>query len=186
MARSLPPWSALALTTTFAAVELLRRSDEPGRRVRRGRALGVLAVQGAVAATELRRPRDERSWEGRLLGLPYDLRPHDDEDDAARPPAWWDVDDRRLVVPRRPGIGWRINAGALAARLGLADRLRMRGTPTAPAHVVRAGAVVAAPFALRQVVNLVLRRLRKRLPEQGRARRALDVADALRSRPSRR
>lgn len=53
---------------------------------------------------------------GRLLGVPYDLRPPTGDRVASR---WWDPSNPHLLVPRVWGAGWDLNFGALAVRLGL-------------------------------------------------------------------
>ncbi|WP_166349000.1 DUF5808 domain-containing protein [Phytoactinopolyspora limicola] len=72
----------------------------------------------AVVTTELRKPADERTWEGALGGLiPYDLRPPTANRLRER---LWAPDDERLFTPHVFGIGWSVNVGRLARRLGLA------------------------------------------------------------------
>ena len=79
----------------------------------------VIAYLAAVLAVAVRRElataEAERTWHGRALGAPYDLRrptlrrvlvPHLD---PAGP----------LVGPQGYGVGWAVNLGAVARRLGL-------------------------------------------------------------------
>jgi len=61
----------------------------------------------AAVLDQLRRPRDERIWHGRLGGLvPYELR---------RPTlrrlrgSLWAPDDPHLLLPRAFGVGWSPN-----------------------------------------------------------------------------
>lgn len=54
--------------------------------------------------------------QGRLLGLPFDLRAATDPRVRARV---FDTADSRLLVPRILGGGWRLNLGAVAVRLRL-------------------------------------------------------------------
>ncbi|MEP7763933.1 DUF5808 domain-containing protein [Sanguibacter sp. 25GB23B1] len=70
----------------------------------------TLALAAAAVVRELRLPRGERSWHGRIVGVPYDLR---------RPTwervrqSWWAPADPRLVTPRAFGVGWAINLGRI-------------------------------------------------------------------------
>jgi hypothetical protein len=82
----------------------------------RGRWFWLLIVAAAVA-NELRKPATERQWHDRLGGVvPYDFRP----------PTWarvkhtlWNPDSDQILVPQVFGIGWSLNVGGLARRLGL-------------------------------------------------------------------
>lgn len=76
--------------------------------------LGAVALALLVAAVvrELSIPRDQRTWHGSILGVPYDLR---------RPSwgrvreSWWAPQDPRLVTPRVLGVGWSLNVGRISA-----------------------------------------------------------------------
>ena len=81
------------------------------------RALAVYAAAALATALwrELALGPGERRWHGRALGVPYDLRrptlrrvltPHLDPDGP-------------LVGRQGFGLGWCINMGALARRIGL-------------------------------------------------------------------
>jgi hypothetical protein len=66
--------------------------------------LGLLV--GAVA-TELAKPRAERTWHGKLLDtVPYDLRPPSWERIRS---AYWNPASDRLFSDRVFGVGWAIN-----------------------------------------------------------------------------
>jgi hypothetical protein len=72
--------------------------------------LGVIAV-----AEQLRRPADERTWEGTVVGfVPYDFRMPTIERARSR---WWNPDEPRLFVPQVFGVGWTINFARLTALL---------------------------------------------------------------------
>jgi len=62
--------------------------------------------------------RAPRGRHGRLWGIPFDLRPP--SGDRVRE-AWWDPTSDRILVPRVFGLGWTVNVGALAVRLGLIE-----------------------------------------------------------------
>jgi hypothetical protein len=74
---------------------------------------------GAVAdePTAAEEPGEERSLlSGRVLGVPYELRVPTAERVVSR---WWDPVNPRVFVQRVFGIGWDVNFGAVAVRLGL-------------------------------------------------------------------
>lgn len=73
-----------------------------------GRGLGLAAgvVVAAALAQQLRRPPAARTWEGRVLGVPYDFRPPTLSRLRAR---WWNPDDPRVFTPRTFGVGWDLN-----------------------------------------------------------------------------
>jgi hypothetical protein len=75
-------------------------------------AIGALA--GAALAKELGQPPQDRTWHGRILGLPYDFRPPT----AARlRESLWDPDNDALLTPHAFGIGYSVNLGRLARPL---------------------------------------------------------------------
>jgi hypothetical protein len=55
---------------------------------------------------QLRRPKQERTWHGNVLGIPYDFR---------RPTlakicqTFWNDQTTQLLVPQAFGMGWSIN-----------------------------------------------------------------------------
>jgi len=84
----------------------------------------VGAVAGAAVAKELGRPREERTWHGRILGLPYDFRPPT----AARlRHAFWAPESDALLTPHAFGIGYSVNLARVTrpAREALAARGRL-------------------------------------------------------------
>jgi len=89
-----------------------------GRRKRTGSrwpGLGIgLILIGAAIATELVKPAEERTWEGRIAGLvPYDLR----RPTLARArERLWNPADHRIFVPAVFGVGWTVNFGHLLKR----------------------------------------------------------------------
>lgn len=85
-----------------------RRARRRSRRL--GPVIGVVLVAAAVA-TELRKPKAARTWEGRIAGrVPYDLRPPTLTRARAR---LWNPADRRILVPTVFGVGWTVNFGRL-------------------------------------------------------------------------
>jgi hypothetical protein len=84
-------------------------------------ALAVVAI-----VEQLRRPSDERTWEGTVVGfVPYDFRPPTIERARSR---WWNPDEPRLFVPQVFGVGWTIN---LARLVGLVSDLGGAGAAAA-------------------------------------------------------
>jgi hypothetical protein len=73
------------------------------------------ALAGAVY-TEMRKPPEERTWHGRLLGVvPYDFRPPTPGKVIG---AWWNPKSDQIVGDPVFGVGWSINVAALADRFG--------------------------------------------------------------------
>ena len=74
------------------------------RRVVKVAAIGLLV---AAVVQEAAKPREERTWHGRVFGIvPYDFSP----------PTWgrirrayWNPEDGRLFTDRVLGVGWAIN-----------------------------------------------------------------------------
>ena len=71
-------------------------------------AVGALA--GAAVAKELGKPTEDRTWHGRILGLPYDFRPPTPARVRAE---FWDPDNDALLTPHSFGIGYGINLARL-------------------------------------------------------------------------
>lgn len=69
----------------------------------------------AAVAKELRLPADERTWEGALGPVPYDLRPPTLARVVER---WWNPDDPRFLTPHVFGVGWSLNLARVAAVCG--------------------------------------------------------------------
>ncbi len=68
----------------------------------------------AAVAQELSKPEGQRTWHGRVAGVPYDfrfptLRRFRD--------AYWNPKDDRIFTDRVVGIGWSINFAQLIPRL---------------------------------------------------------------------
>ena len=70
----------------------------------------TLAVAVAAVAKELRKPADERTWNGALGFVPYDFR----IPTLARvKERMWDPEGAHLISPRVFGVGWTLNVGRL-------------------------------------------------------------------------
>ena len=84
------------------------------RLARRGKRISIAVTLGmfaAVLAEELRKPKAERHWVGKIAGIvPYDLRPP--TIDRVRR-ALWSPDEPKIFMPRAFGIGWDVNLGRI-------------------------------------------------------------------------
>ena len=66
---------------------------------------------GAAVVTELRKPREERTWHGKLAGfVPYELRPP--TMDRIRQ-TYWAPADEHVFKPPVWGVGWALNVGRI-------------------------------------------------------------------------
>jgi len=75
--------------------------------------LATLAVSAAAVVQELSKQPSERTWHGRILGIPYDFRTPTFERFRS---AWWNPEDARIFTPRDFGVGWSINIPTLMRR----------------------------------------------------------------------
>lgn len=65
----------------------------------------------AAVATELRKPQQQRTWEGEIGGVvPYRLRPPDLQEVQE---TFWNPESDQVLVPRSFGVGWTVNFAAL-------------------------------------------------------------------------
>jgi Family of unknown function (DUF5808) len=72
------------------------------------RILAVLAAvfAGAAVAEQLRHETQERTWHGRLAGVPYDFRPPILERVRS---TVWNPENPSLLASTAFGIGWTVN-----------------------------------------------------------------------------
>ena len=69
--------------------------------------LAVAAVVVAAVATELAKPKEERTWHGRVGGMiPYDFRIPTWERIRL---AYWNPESQSLFNDRAFGVGWALN-----------------------------------------------------------------------------
>ena len=98
-----------AVTTSSKTEETSRPKTAEKRRQ-----IGVIQLVGmglaaAAVVKELRRPADERVWNGVVAGfVPYDFRFPTVERFRER---LWNPDSPRLLSPRVFGVGWSLNVG---------------------------------------------------------------------------
>lgn len=85
---------------------LIARMGEPG-----SYADGLASATKELAAST-------QAARGRVLGMPYDLRMPTAERIATQ---WWDPAEPKVLVPRVFGVGWTLNFGAVAVRMGMIE-----------------------------------------------------------------
>ena len=70
----------------------------------------LLAGIAQAVVEQLRRPSEERTWEGKVAGVvPYDFRP---PTPARLKQAFW-APEEAFVTPHSPGVGWSVNLGRI-------------------------------------------------------------------------
>jgi hypothetical protein len=93
------------------------------KRGRFNRIVGWVSLGLVVAAVikELSLPRENRTWHGRLLGIPYDFRLPTMAKVRER---IWAPANPDLLVPHVFGMGWTVNLGRLRTVIasGLSSR----------------------------------------------------------------
>lgn len=74
----------------------------------------VKALIGAGTATlvtlaikeQLNLPEEQRTWQGKVLGVPYNFRIPSKENIRS---AYWNTETSQIIVPRPFGMGWTVN-----------------------------------------------------------------------------
>ena len=66
----------------------------------------LLFLVGAAIAQQLQRPPEERTWYGKIAGIPYDFRLPTVE--RIRD-TFWNKNTSQIFLPQVFGIGWSIN-----------------------------------------------------------------------------
>jgi hypothetical protein len=66
----------------------------------------LLLFVGAAIVQQLRRPPEERTWNGKIAGIPYDFRLPTVE--RIRD-TFWNKHTSKIFLPQVFGIGWSIN-----------------------------------------------------------------------------
>lgn len=74
----------------------------------------VLLLAAAAVTQELSKPEAERTWHGRVFGVPYDFRWPTLERFRD---AYWNPHNPRILTDRVIGVGWAINFAQLIPRL---------------------------------------------------------------------
>ncbi len=73
------------------------------------RTIGIMiaaVVVGSALLDQLRRPPEQRTWQGSLIGIPYDFRLPTPERIQEKV---WNKNTSRLVMPQLFGVGWSLN-----------------------------------------------------------------------------
>ncbi len=76
--------------------------------------VGVVAgLTAAAIGQELAKPPAERTWKGRVAGVPYNFRLNEWPDVATE---YWNPDSDQIFSPHAVGLGWGINFAAVTRR----------------------------------------------------------------------
>ena len=104
--------------------DLSRKADAARSEVQDLIWLLKMAAFGAFAGaiyTELRKPPEQRTWHGKLLGVvPYDFRMPSFERVRS---AYWNPHSPKVFTDRPLGVGWAINVPTALRRLGVRSSL---------------------------------------------------------------
>lgn len=72
--------------------------------------LAVIGLTLTAISKEMAKPEAERTWTGRVAGVPYDFRPP--TWDRLRE-AYWNPEEESILTDRPFGLGWAVNFGRL-------------------------------------------------------------------------
>lgn len=78
--------------------------------------IAVAAITIAAIVQELRKPKEKRTWHGKVLFIPYEFRKPTLERVKE---TFWNPYEKHILTPMLFGIGWTINFHALFENLGL-------------------------------------------------------------------
>ena len=73
-----------------------------------------IAVTVAAICQELEKPREERTWRGKIGFVPYDFRPLTLQ---RLRDAFWNEDEDRIFTPEPFGVGWAVNFHSLLHKM---------------------------------------------------------------------
>ena len=77
--------------------------------------IGGVALVAAAVWQELKKPRGQRDWHGRLAGIiPYEFRP---PTPSRVMDAVWNPQDDRILTDTAFGVGWSVNLAQVKDRL---------------------------------------------------------------------
>jgi hypothetical protein len=68
--------------------------------------ISIGSLVGMAIAEQLRRPPQDRTWQGSVFNIPYDFRPPTLERVRDE---FWNKNTSRIFVPHAFGMGWGIN-----------------------------------------------------------------------------
>jgi hypothetical protein len=120
----------------------------------------------ALAASVGESFEPEEPGKSRFGGVPIDLSPPTAERVAH---TWWNPRDERIFVPRVFGLGWALNVGAVAVKLGIIEPdAEDEPFESTPAPAFRTALAVPAVLSAAVVAHYALRgrALPDRLPNQ--------------------
>jgi hypothetical protein len=89
----------------------------------------TVGLTAAAIGQELQKPPAERTWKGKVAGVPYNFRLPEWGDIARE---YWNPESDQILAPNVIGLGWGVNFAALASKarqLGEAQQARTK-TPT--------------------------------------------------------
>lgn len=74
----------------------------------------VTGLTIAAIGQELAKEPEERTWKGKVAGIPYNFRFNEWPNIATE---YWNPENDSLIVPHVIGLGWGINFAAVAQRV---------------------------------------------------------------------
>lgn len=154
---------ALAELEANLRADIERRGGNPAAECAAIADLGTPEEYAAAIREALIEDSGTATPQGRILGMPYEFR----APTAARVmERMWNPADPRIMVPRTWGVGWTINFGAIAVRLGLArpDDVEERPLENLPQGAFTAA--VAVPLVIAVVAVVLGATYWTRLPAQ--------------------
>lgn len=93
----------------------------------------VTGLTAAAIGQELAKPPEERTWKGRVAGVPYSFRLSEWADAANE---YWNPDSDQILSPHVIGLGWGVNFAALVhwaqALVGAATATSRAAEPASP------------------------------------------------------
>ena len=79
--------------------------------------LTVFTLTLIAVCQELEKPKEKRTWQGKVAGIvPYDFRIPDVD---RLKETFWNPYESRVIVPQVFGVGWTINLYALLENMGV-------------------------------------------------------------------
>ena len=74
----------------------------------------VVGLTAAAVGQELQKPPAERTWKGKVAGVPYNFRLQEWGDVAQE---YWNPDSNEIFTPKGIGLGWGVNFAAVVAKV---------------------------------------------------------------------
>lgn len=74
----------------------------------------VTGLTAAAIGQELAKKPEERTWKGKVAGVPYNFRLSDWSDIARE---YWNPANESILAPHAIGLGWGINFAAVVQRV---------------------------------------------------------------------